>query len=73
VPKKSGISYILACHLQIYVDPDPAYHFQFECGSGYATLTERVGEFTEMEGIFIHASRLHNEDMVTGKLVDGVG
>ncbi len=25
--KKSHIPYILACHLQIDADPDPAYHF----------------------------------------------
>jgi hypothetical protein len=27
VLKKAHIPYFLACHLQIYADPDPAYHF----------------------------------------------
>ena len=27
VLKKAHIPYFLACHLKIYADPDPAYHF----------------------------------------------
>jgi hypothetical protein len=47
--KSAHIPYILACHLQIDADPDPAYHFDADpsfpfqinadpCGSGSATL-----------------------------------